>query len=57
MLALAAGVPGVAVCAFLLWSDGYSARVQWTVDLFLVLAWLSISFNLSNELFGRCRLF
>src|SRR6266446_1513657 len=50
MLALAAGLPGVAVCAFLLWSDGYSARVQWTVDLFLVLAWLSISFNLKQRI-------
>lgn len=50
VLALAAGIPGVAVCAFLLWSDGYSARVQWTVDLFLVLAWLSISFNLKQRI-------
>ena len=50
VLALAAGLPGVAVCAFLLWIDGYAARVQWTVDLFLVLAWLSIAFNLKQRI-------
>jgi len=50
VLALAAGLPGVAACAFLLWYDAYSARVQWTVDLFLVLAWLSISFNLKQRI-------
>ena len=37
ILSLAAGLPAVALCAFLLWYDGYSAQVQWTVDLLLVL--------------------
>lgn len=50
VLALAAGFPGVAVCAFLLWYDGYSGRLQWTVDLFLVLAWLGIAFNLKQRI-------
>src|SRR5207302_10740187 len=50
VLALAAGLPGVAVCAFLLSIDGYAARVQWTVDLFLVLAWWSIAFNLTQRI-------
>jgi hypothetical protein len=45
MLALLAGFPGVAICAFLLWLDGYSSRVQWTVDLLLVFFWLTISAN------------
>ncbi len=49
MLALAAGFPGVALCALLLWLDGYSSRVQWTVDLLLVLFWLAISANLKNR--------
>lgn len=48
-LALAAGFPGVALCAFLLWFDGYSSRIQWTVDLLLVFFWLAISANLKNR--------
>ncbi|HXI22948.1 MAG TPA: ATP-binding protein [Pyrinomonadaceae bacterium] len=49
MLALAAGLPGVAVCALLLWLNGYSARTQWTVDLLLIFFWLAISANLKNR--------
>src|SRR6185437_16469736 len=36
--------------AFLLWYDGYSAQVQWTIDLLLVLLWLGISFNLKQRI-------
>ena len=50
VLALAAGFPAVALCAFLLWYDGYSAQVQWTIDLFLVLLWLGISLNLKQRI-------
>ena len=50
ILALAAGFPAVALAAFLLWYDGYSAQIQWTVDLFLVLLWLGISFNLKQRI-------
>jgi nitrogen fixation/metabolism regulation signal transduction histidine kinase len=50
VLALAAGAPAVAVCAALLWYDDYSARVQWTLDLFLVLFWLGIAFNLKQRI-------
>ena len=49
ILALAAGFPAVALCAFLLWFDGYSSRIQWTVDLLLVFFWLAISANLKNR--------
>lgn len=49
-LALSAGFPAVALCAFLLWYDGYSGRVQWTLDLFLVLVWMGISFNLKQRI-------
>src|SRR5215475_10149971 len=49
LLTMVAGLPGVALCALLLWLDGYSARTQWTVDLMLVLFWLSISFNLKQR--------
>ncbi|HKP35726.1 MAG TPA: ATP-binding protein [Pyrinomonadaceae bacterium] len=50
ILALLAGFPGVAICALLLWLNGYSGRVQWTVDLFLVLFWLGISANLKSRI-------
>jgi len=50
LLALLAGFPAVALCAFLLWYDGYSAQVQWTIDLFLVLLWLGISLNLKQRI-------
>src|ERR1043166_2329856 len=49
VLTLAAGLPGVVLCAVLLWLDGYSSRVQWTVDLLLVFFWLAISANLKNR--------
>ena len=48
-LTLVAGLPGVALCAFLLWFDGYSARTQWTVDLLLVFLWLAVSASLKNR--------
>ena len=49
LLALAAGLPGIAACALLLWVDGYSARVQWTVDLLLIFFWLAISASLMSR--------
>ncbi len=49
-LALAAGFPAVALCALLLWIHGYSARVQWTLDLFLVVIWLGVSFSLRQRI-------
>jgi two-component system nitrogen regulation sensor histidine kinase NtrY len=50
VLALAAGFPAVALCVFLLWYDNYTPRVQWTIDLFLVIFWLSIAFNLKQRI-------
>ena len=50
LLALGAGFPAVGLCAFLLWYDNYSAQVQWTIDLLLVLLWLSVSFNLKQRI-------
>ena len=50
LLALLAGFPAVGLCAFLLWYDGYSAQIQWTVDLLLVLLWLGIAFNLKTRI-------
>src|ERR1051325_6170888 len=50
VLALAAGFPAVLLSAFLLWYDGYSGRVQWTADLFLVIIWLGFSFSLKQRI-------
>ena len=50
ILALLAGFPAVALSALLLWYDGYSAQIQWTVDLLLVLLWLGIAFNLKTRI-------
>ncbi len=50
LLALGGGFPAVMLCAFLLWYDGYPARVQWTIDLFLVIGWLSFSFSLKQRI-------
>src|SRR5690242_21678736 len=50
LLSLAAGFPAVGLCAFLLYYDGYSAQVQWTIDLLLVLLWLGVSFNLKQRI-------
>ena len=50
LLALAGGAPAVLLSAFLLWYDGYPARVQWTIDLFLVIGWLGVSFSLKSRI-------
>jgi two-component system nitrogen regulation sensor histidine kinase NtrY len=50
VLALAAGFPAVALSALLLWLDDYSGRTQWTIDLFLVIFWLAIAFNLKQRI-------
>jgi nitrogen fixation/metabolism regulation signal transduction histidine kinase len=49
ILALAAGLPPVVLCAILLYVDNYSAQIQWTVDLLLGLLWLSVAFNLKQR--------
>ncbi len=49
ILALAAGFPAIAGCALLLWLGEYSARVQLTVDLLLVVLWLSLAFHLKQR--------
>ena len=49
LLALAAGFPAVALSALLLWLNGYSAQVQWTVNLLLVIVWLTFSLNLRQR--------
>jgi nitrogen fixation/metabolism regulation signal transduction histidine kinase len=48
-LALLAGLPGVSLSMFLLWREGYSAKVQWTVALFLIGGWLVTAFMLRDR--------
>src|SRR5918994_7178833 len=50
VLTLGAGFPAVALCILLLWANGYSGRVQWTADLFIVLIWLGFSFHLKQRI-------
>lgn len=49
LLTLLCGLPAAALCVLLLWYDGYSGRVQWTIDLLLVIAWLGVAFNLKQR--------
>jgi two-component system nitrogen regulation sensor histidine kinase NtrY len=44
LLALTAGFPAVLVCIVLLAVGNYSGREQWTLDLLVVIMWLSFSF-------------
>ena len=39
-LALLAGLPAIVVTLVLLWREGYSAKVQWTLGLLVVASWL-----------------
>src|SRR5438445_4701970 len=49
VLTLLCGLPAVALCVFLLWYGDYSGRLQCTIDLLLVVVWLSIAFNLKQR--------
>jgi two-component system, NtrC family, nitrogen regulation sensor histidine kinase NtrY len=44
LLALAAGLGGTGVALILLWVGGYSSRLQWTLTILMVIAWLSFAF-------------
>jgi two-component system nitrogen regulation sensor histidine kinase NtrY len=49
VLTLLCGLPAVGLCVFLLWYGDYSGRLQWTIDLLLVVIWLSVAFNLKQR--------
>ncbi|MDQ2842778.1 MAG: ATP-binding protein [Acidobacteriota bacterium] len=55
LLALLAGLPGVAATAILLAAKGFSGRVQWTIDLLVVLFWVSCSFAARGRVAGPLR--
>ena len=43
ILALAAGLPGVIVSMVMIWTGGYTPKVEWTVTLFVVGGWLAFA--------------
>ena len=43
-MVLLAGLPGALVSAVLLWIGDYSARLQWTLVLFIGLIWIGLAF-------------
>ena len=49
-LALLAGLPGIVVSLALLWRDGHSPKVQWTLGLFVVSAWLITAYVLRERI-------
>lgn len=49
LLALATGVPGVALGLVLLWAGDFGAKLQWTLTLVVVLAWLGLAFSLRDR--------
>ena len=48
-LALLAGLPGIIVSLVLLWRDGHSAKVQWTLGLVVLGSWLITAFVLRER--------
>ena len=43
LLALLAGLPGALVSMVILWTGDYTAKVQWTLSLFIVGGWLGFA--------------
>lgn len=48
-LTLSAGLPGTFVALILLWTGGFEAKLQWTLTLFIVVMWLSLSFAVKEH--------
>ena len=48
-MALAAGLPAVVVAMVLLWTGQWSARVQWTLSVFMVSSWLGFALVLRAQ--------
>lgn len=49
LMALAAGLPAVVVAMVLLWTGQWSARVQWTLSVFMVSSWLGFALVLRAQ--------
>ncbi len=48
-MALAAGLPAVVVAMVLLWTGQWSAKVQWTLSVFMVSSWLGVAIALREQ--------
>ena len=49
LLALCAGLGGTVVALILLWTGGYSSKLQWTLTVLMVLTWLSFAFTAQSR--------
>ncbi len=49
LLALSAGLGSTIVALILLWTGGYSSKLQWTLTVLMVLTWLSFAFSAQNR--------
>jgi two-component system nitrogen regulation sensor histidine kinase NtrY len=49
LLALAAGLGGTAVALILLWLGAFSPKLQWTLTIIMVVAWLSFAFSAQSR--------
>jgi two-component system, NtrC family, nitrogen regulation sensor histidine kinase NtrY len=49
LLALAAGLGGTLVALILLWTGGYSSKLQWTLTVVMVICWLSFAFSAQSR--------
>lgn len=48
-LALAGGIPALTVALWLLWSGDHTSRVQWTLSVFMIIAWLAFAFSVRER--------
>ena len=49
LMALAAGLPAIVVAMLLLWTGQWSAKVQWTLSVFMVSSWLGFALVLREH--------
>jgi two-component system nitrogen regulation sensor histidine kinase NtrY len=49
LMSLSAGLPGTAIALILLWGGDFTAKVQWTLTLFVVGLWWGVSFALRDR--------
>ena len=48
-LAVASGFPGSAIALFILWSGGYTGKVQWTFTIFILVLWWGFAFAVKER--------
>lgn len=49
LLALMSGLPGVSVALSMLWGNAYTAKVQWTLSVFILSVWCGFAFVLRER--------